>query len=153
MELAINLIIFLLSGYWCQQGLMVYSFWNKNQPGSGFIPVIFSVILMAFTLTLMLKEIWRIRRLHAQEPGTKLAFSLTSLRPLLPVAYTIAAIVVFRFTGVVVSMFLTSFIWLLFISKVRLSKSLIISVIVTLLVYLIFVVWLRIPFPRSIFGF
>jgi hypothetical protein len=153
MELAINLIIFLLAGYWCQQGLMVYSFWNKNQPGSGFIPVIFSVILMAFTLVLMLKEIRRMRRLHAQGSSTKAAVPSALLRPLLPVAYTIAAIVVFRFAGVVVSMFLTSFVWLQCISKVSLAKSLIISVILTLMVYLIFVMWLRIPFPRSIFGF
>lgn len=153
MELAINLIIFLLSGYWCQQGLMVYTFWNKNQPGSGFIPVIFSVILMIFSCVLLLKEIKRILKDRSQATQTVSTFSLSSVRPLLPVVYTLAAIVVFRLTGVVISMFLTSFIWLLFVSKVRPSKSLAISAIVTLLVYLIFVVWLRIPFPRSIFGF
>lgn len=153
MELAINLIIFLLAGYWCQQGLMVYSFWNKNQPGSGFIPVIFSVILMAFTLMLILKEIRKILKNRSHETRQATVLSLSDLRPLLPVVYTLAAIVVFRFAGVVVSMFLTSFVWLLCISKVRLAKSPIISVILTLMVYLIFVMWLRIPFPRSIFGF
>lgn len=153
MELAINLIIFLLAGYWCQQGLMVYSFWNKNQPGSGFIPVIFSAILMVFSFTLMLKEIRRICKNRSQDARQATRLSPSDLRPLLPVGYTIAAIVLFCFTGVVVSMFLTAFIWLAFISKVRITKSLVISVILTLMVYLIFVVWLRIPFPRSIFGF
>jgi ammonia channel protein AmtB len=153
MELAINLILFLLSAYWCQQGVMVYSFWNKNQPGSGFIPVIFSAILMVFSFTLLFKEIRRICKNRSQDARQATRLSLSDLRPLLPVGYTIAAIVLFRFTGVVVSMFLTAFIWLAFIGKVRIAKSLVISVILTLMVYLIFVVWLRIPFPRSIFGF
>jgi hypothetical protein len=53
---------------------------------------------------------------------------------------------------VVPAMFFTAFIWLFWYSKIKLGKSLFISAMVSLFVFLVFVLWLGIPFPRGIFG-
>lgn len=136
--------------------MVVYKFWSKNLPGNGFIPVLFSVVLMVFSASLLAKEVrTRIAARPVSSSAAEAAVQVDRawLRALVPIAYSILAIIAFRWLGVVISMFLTAFVWLFWISKIKLSKSLAISVVLTLVVYGIFVVWLRIPFPRGIFGF
>jgi len=156
MEIAINLLIFLLAGYWFQQGIAVYKFWGNNQPGSGFIPVLFALVLMVMSLLLLVRAI-----LHRKKDDTKEPEAVSDqdsakiplwIRPLIPAGYAVVSIGALVLLGVIPAMFLTSFVWMKWVSKVPLVKSLTISTIVTVFVYLIFVFWLRIPFPRGIFG-
>ena len=160
MEIFINALIFVFAGYWFQQGIMVYKFWGKNQPSSGFVPVLFAIILMVLSAVLLIKEIIiRVKKPSIEKAETESDVDdgnkkLPSwILPLVPAAYTLLSIGAMVLLGVIPSMFLTAFIWLKFISKIPLLKSLLISVLLTLFVYLLFVLWLRIPFPRGIFGF
>ena len=45
MEIVINMLMFLVGGYWVQQGVVVYKFWPMGLPGSGFMPAIFGAFL------------------------------------------------------------------------------------------------------------
>lgn len=157
MAIIVNAILFLLSAYWFQQGIVVYKFWTRNLPGNGFIPVIFSVVLMILSASLVVIEVRKTvkarKNASAEEVAPEEGPDRSWLRALVPIVYSILAIVAFRWLGVVISMFLTAFVWLFWISKIELKKSLSISLILTLIVYGIFVMWLRIPFPRGIFGF
>lgn len=66
--------------------------------------------------------------------------------------YIVFAITLMVTVGVLPAMFLTAFIWLVCISKIKLVKSFLISLIITLCVFVVFVLWLKIPFPRGVFG-
>lgn len=157
MEIAINTLIFLIGGYWVQQGLLVYKFWLKGVPGSGFMPVIFGAFLMMLSGFLAFKAV-RKRVVGTEDAGqTKESKGSdakypTWIRPLVPAVYSMLSIVLMVTVGVIPTIFLTAFIWLLVVSKIRLGKSLFVSLIVTVCVYLVFVLWLRIPFPRGVFG-
>lgn len=153
MSIAVQSIVFIVATYWFRQGIVVYKFWSKNLPGNGFVPVLFSGVLMILSAGLLVAEVRRkLVASQNKDVDTVKSKDLSWLRALAPVGYAIAAIIAFRWLGVVISMFLTAFIWLVAISKERMVKSIIISTIVTLAIYLIFVLWLRVPFPRGIFG-
>ncbi|MGH0052630.1 MAG: tripartite tricarboxylate transporter TctB family protein [Sphaerochaetaceae bacterium] len=155
MEIVINLLIFLLSGFWFQQGIVVYKFWENDQPGSGFLPVLFALLLMILSLFLIVRELSKRKKTgtHATATEEKANSSVPAwVMPLLPAGYSLLTIGAMVALGLVPSMFLSAYIWLKQISKVSLLKSLAISGILTVIVYGIFVMWLRIPFPRGIFG-
>lgn len=153
MEIAINMLMVLLGGYWVQQGLVVYKFWVKGVPGSGFMPVIFGLFLMLLSgflaVVAVKKRVGATDKGQSKEDGAKYPLWI---RPLVPAVYSMFSIVLMVSVGVLPTMFLTAFIWLLVVSKSPLGKSLFVSVVITLCVYLIFVLWLRIPFPRGVFG-
>jgi len=160
MEIAINILIFLLGGYWVQQGIRVYKFWQKGVPGSGFMPVLFGTLLIILSGYLCILAL----RKRIQKPETKGELSVDAepeksegkyrvwIRPLVPAVYSLFSIGLMVVAGVIPAMFLTAFCWLVFISKIKLGKSLFVSLIVTLCVYFVCVLWLRIPFPRGVFG-
>ena len=161
MELTIHILIFLFGGYWVQQGIFVYKFWIKGLPGSGFMPVLFGVLLMVLSGFLLVKDLRRKieKSNNTNPPEDEDVISSKPnekypewIRPLIPAVYTLLAIGLMVVAGMVPAMFLTAFIWLFFIGKIKLGKSLLISIIITLIVYLVFVLWLRIPFPRGVFG-
>lgn len=157
MEIAINILIFLVGGYWVQQGISVYKFWLKGVPGSGFMPVLFGVLLMVFSGYLLVQAVRKLKQDPGSEakegkPATAEGKYPVWIRPLVPAVYTLLAIGLMVLTGVIPAMFLTAFLWLFCISKVKLGKSLLITTIVTLFVFLVFVLWLKIPFPRGVFG-
>lgn len=161
MELTIHILIFLLGGYWVQQGIFVYKFWVKGLPGSGFMPVLFGLLLMVLTGFLLVQIVRKkIKKKDSEvaieeldDQPTKDTDSYPAwLRPLIPALYTLISIGLMVVVGVVPAMFLTAFIWLFFIAKIKIGKSLLVTVIVTLVVYLVFVLWLKIPFPRGVFG-
>ena len=151
MEIAINIMFLVASGFWLQQGLTVYKFWAKNQPGSGFIPVIFSLLVILLSSISLIRAIIKMRA-AASGKTVLLRFQWEFLRPFIPVAFAIVAIFAIRLIGVVPAVFLSSFFWLRFISQYRIGKSLLVTVPITLFIYLIFVLWLRVPFPRGVFG-
>ncbi|HKM08656.1 MAG TPA: tripartite tricarboxylate transporter TctB family protein [Sphaerochaeta sp.] len=161
MELTIHILIFLFGGYWVQQGIFVYKFWIKGLPGSGFMPVLFGVLLMVLSGFLLIQDLRRKIEKSDSTNSSGDEDEISSkpdekypewIRPLIPAVYTLLAIGLMVVAGMVPAMFLTAFIWLFLIGKIKLGKSLLISIIITLVVYLVFVLWLRIPFPRGVFG-
>ncbi len=162
MEITINILIFLFGGYWVQQGIFEYKFWLKGVPGSGFIPVLFGALLMALSGYLFFQSLRKKGQKTAIETTKEAVADAKSerseekyptwVRPLVPAVYTLLAIGLMVVVGVIPAMVLTAFVWLFYISKVKLSKSVLITVVITLLVYFVFVLWLRIPFPKGVFG-
>jgi len=166
MEIAIHVIIMMMGGYWVQQGLSVYGFWKNNIPGSGFLPVLFGLIVLCLTVVSLIgvikqRHTTRIVALGESNPEATTAQNRVTfkgliasprIRPLIPSVYTLLAILLMVIVGVVPAMFLTAFVWLFWYSKIALGKSLFISAMVSLFVFLVFVLWLGIPFPRGIFG-
>jgi len=161
MEIAINMLMFLMGGYWVQQGVVVYKFWPKGLPGSGFMPAIFGAFLMILSGFLAIVAVKKrvgetdkgtVDKKQQKESKVNDTKYPTWIRPLVPAVYSMLSIVLMVTVGVLPTIFLTAFIWLLVVSKIKLGKSLFVSVIVTLCVYGVFVLWLRIPFPRGVFG-
>ncbi|MDY0290065.1 MAG: tripartite tricarboxylate transporter TctB family protein [Sphaerochaeta sp.] len=161
MEIAINVLMFLLGGYWVQQGITVYKFWYKGLPGSGFMPVLFGLFLMALTGFLAgiavkkrVLETGKGAMVETQHEESKKSDDTypSWIKPLVPAVYIMFAIILMVTVGVLPAMFLTAFIWLVGISKIKLVKSFLISLIITLCVFVVFVLWLKIPFPRGVFG-
>lgn len=161
MEIAINGFMFLVGGYWVQQGITVYKFWHKGLPGSGFMPALFGMFLMVLTGSLAVAAVKK-KMLetgkgtkgetpHEDSKESKEKYP-TWIKPLIPAVYIVFSITLMVTVGVLPAMFLTAFIWLVCISKIKLVKSFLISLIITLCVFVVFVLWLKIPFPRGVFG-
>lgn len=160
MEIVINILLFLVGGYWVQKGLAVYKFWIKGLPGSGFMPVLFGLFLMMLSgflaFVAVKKRVLETGTGTLEEKQQKESNDDSKypawVRPLVPAVYSMLSIVLMVTVGVLPTIFLTAFIWLVFVSKIRLGKSLFVSFIITLSVFFVFVLWLKIPFPRGVFG-
>lgn len=161
MELIVDVILFLIAGYWVEQGLSVYTFWAKELPGSGFIPTLFGLLVMVLVcVSCVQHKPWRKQQVSGKtkeeqvEDKTGMLFPKCpkQVKPLIPVAYTIIGLVLILKLGVIPGVILIAFVWLYFLCGIPLKTTLPITIGASLFVYLIFVLWLRVPFPKGIFG-
>lgn len=145
MEIVITLVFFIIAGYWLQQGIFVYGFYTEGQPGGGFIPVLFSAMIIVFSTILLVRTLKGSIKQKCNEMVEQ-----KSLAPLIPAGIAVVAIFAIEYLGIIVTVFLMAFSWMHWLNNSSMISSLIISVIVTLFIYAIFVLWLRVPFPRGI---
>ncbi len=161
MEIALSLVFMIGSGYWLQQGIFVYGFYVDGKPGSGFIPVLFSLLVIVLSVILLgtsLRSRYKSKKEGTTVPLQKVKTSQGSVRseilaPFIPVAIAIGGIFAMTYLGVVIAVTLLTFSWVRFISRYSLKRSLLFTVPIVLFIYVVFVWWLRVPFPRGIFGF
>lgn len=161
MEIALSLVFMIGSGYWLQQGIFVYGFYVDGKPGSGFIPVLFSLLVLGLSAILLGTLLWsryKSKKDGATAPLEEAKTPQGSVRseillPFIPVAIAIGGIFAITYLGIVIGVTLLTFCWVRFISRYSLKRSLLFTVPIVLFIYVVFVWWLRVPFPRGIFGF
>jgi multisubunit Na+/H+ antiporter MnhB subunit len=135
----LSVITALIGLFWAQQGFMKYRFWTDQTPGGGFIPVLFGVTVFVLSLLAFFRK----------KQSEKAEFNYRSF---IPVAAAIAAIGSIQLLGIVVSVFLFTLLWMRFLSSYPWIKSLLVSAIFTAFIFGVFRLWLRVPFPKGIFG-
>lgn len=111
---------------------------QSNKPGPGLWPLILSVIIAAASILLLITD---------HKPDSHEKFSTKSKIVLYSVFSIIIFIYAFSKIGVVISSVLLLVFWLRIIGKESWRLTVLVSLSVTAFVYLLFVVWLRIPFP------
>lgn len=140
MQYVAPVLVLLLGIYWVMAGFG-YGLWVRNGPGGGFLPVIGGLLTIVFGISVLLQN----------KKGNKDAGKF-SWRAFLPAVALLATLLLSQLVGMLVSMAIFIFLWLRLEEKEKVSRSLAISLGTVVVVYLVFVAWLRVPFPKGILG-
>ena len=109
-----------------------------------------------FSVIKLVKDIkaYRQARSEAVAGEAKVSFkeTLVKLKPLLPAVTAVLAILLIKFLGMVIGTFLSLFFYMKVVNNDKWIKSIWVPAVITLFFYAVFVFWLKVPFPRGIFG-
>jgi hypothetical protein len=129
--------------YW---GVMGYNYgiWGQTGPASGFIPVIFGSLTFVLSTILIGQTFTR--------GGIKL--SIGEIRTVVLISvFTGTAIFLLNKLGTMPTLGLLILLWLRFLERYPWAAVIKISVGTIAVAYLVFVVWLQVPFPTGWLGF
>ncbi|KKK36501.1 hypothetical protein WQ57_18985 [Mesobacillus campisalis] len=139
MDRMISVFIILFGGYWAFKGWTEYGFWIDKTPGSGFLPVIIGIATMLLATLGLLKNNPPVFRIEKK-----------NFVPVIGALLMVASISVF---GMIISILLFLVLWLLIVEKFTIKRASILGLSTTLVIYLIFDMVLKVPFPTGIIGF
>lgn len=127
----------LLGLYWVI-GSLQYPLWSGFSPDSGFLPLVYGVLLLLLSLAIAVSLLLGDGEEEEREPLTKSMLVLGAL---------VAAVASLGFIGFVLPILgLMMFIYL-YVEKLPLLRATIVSVLVTGSLALIFAHWLSVPLP------
>jgi len=137
------LVSFIVGLYWCVMGF-TYGFWADIGPGPGFIPILFG------GLTTLLGAVLFVQTLRRPGEG----FAAKEVKTVALVAAAVGvSIWLMHLLGAFVSLGLFLVAWLCLLEHYRLLAALKITIPTIVVAYLVFVVWLQVPFPTGLIGF
>lgn len=153
-DIIFSAFLIVLSIIWIGEGLRLGLWIPGVSADSGFVPTVFATLTLVTSLYVIIKAL-KNRNVSAAkaadaEPEEAEEPKENMVRIFIPVFFCIGAIFCLKYFGLVITVVAISFLWMYFVSKLGLKKSLIFTVAVTLFVYLVFEFWLKIPFPGEI---
>ena len=158
LRIVISVLLILVSCLWMYMGIFEYGMWVPGvSADTGFIPTVFGAIVLLFSIIKLVRDIKAYSQAR-QEAATaekgKASFLeiLVKLKPLLPAAVAALAIILIKIFGMVIGTFVSLFIYMKFVNNDKWVKSLWVPAVITLFFYAVFVLWLKVPFPRGVFG-
>lgn len=158
LRIVISVLLILVSCLWMYMGIFEYGMWVPGvSADTGFIPTVFGAIVLLFSVIKLIRDIKAYSQAR-QEAATaekgKASFLeiLVKLKPLLPAVIAALAIILIKIFGMVIGTFVSLFIYMKFVNNDKWVKSLWVPAVITLFFYAVFVLWLRVPFPRGVFG-
>ncbi|MBR2282566.1 MAG: tripartite tricarboxylate transporter TctB family protein [Spirochaetales bacterium] len=149
-EIIIAAVLSVVSLIWMYVGIFKLGLIIPGVKASaGLIPTIFACLTLVFSIVMLVNAI---RALRAQDEKEKLSKEavVEKMKTFLPAVFVLVGIFVFKYFGVLITTFLLTFVWLIVLSKKKWTFALIVAVCVTLFIYLVFELWLKIPFPGEI---
>lgn len=151
-EIILGAIFIILSLVWMYVGIFQLGIWVPGVKASaGLVPTVFAALILVFSVFMIVHAVKKLRTEEKSDEKKDLKTQLTVfVNSSLPVIFGIVGIFVFEYFGVVIFTFVLSFLWLLLLSKKKWTFALLVSVILTLFIYLVFELWLKIPFPGLI---
>lgn len=153
--LILELLMMVASILWIVMGVGEYGIWAGQAPGGGLFPVIGGGIVLICCLVDILMRVVKKQpingtRYEGKDQHIMLGWVPRILRPLAVVIYGFICLLVLVYFGFLPCSFLTCLIWLIFISRRTVVRSVITTVLVSAVLYGIFVLWLNIPFPKGL---
>ena len=158
LRIVISVILIIISCVWMFMGISEYGMWIPGvSADTGFIPTVFGAIVLLFSVVKLVKDIKAYvasRQGEAAVEKSTVSFKdvLVKLKPLLPAVTAILAILLIKFLGMVIGTYLSLFFYMKVVNNDKWVKSLWVTAVITLFFYAVFVLWLKVPFPRGIFG-
>ena len=158
LRIVISVILIIISCVWMFMGISEYGMWIPGvSADTGFIPTVFGAIVLLFSVVKLVKDIKAYvasRQGEAAVEKSAVSFKdvLVKLKPLLPAVTAILAILLIKFLGMVIGTYLSLFFYMKVVNNDKWVKSLWVTAVITLFFYSVFVLWLKVPFPRGIFG-
>lgn len=122
-------------------GSSKYVLWKGISIGGGFMPFICGIAIIILSVFMLIAK-----RKRADEPAK------IEPKVFLPVGAMILILLFNYILGLVGSCIAVAFLWLKFVEKYSLLKSVGASVILLIFIYAIFCIWLNVPFPRGLLG-
>lgn len=133
-------IIFIIAGIISVfTGLTKHKFWIEKVPGGGFMPVVIGTLLIILSALIVLKK--------DQKAKVKL-----SKKELIPIIAMVILLILTKVIGLLPSLLIIVLGMLRFVENYSWKNSIIISVVLMSIIYAIFSLWLKVPFPRGIIG-
>lgn len=129
-------LLSLLALFWMYMGVTAYEVWDEG-PGGGFMPLIAGGVLLVFSVVSLIKVDF-----------VSLHHSLYALMPVAIVAALIGAIPI---VGTFPALFIMLLLWLALLAGYSWRFSFVVSAGVLGVVWLIFGLWLSVPFPTGLF--
>lgn len=120
-------------------GLTKHKFWIEKVPGGGFMPVVIGTLLIILSALIVLKK--------DQKAKVKL-----SKKELIPIIAMIILLILTKVIGLLPSLLIIVLGMLRFVENYSWKNSIIISVVLMAIIYAVFSLWLKVPFPRGIIG-
>ena len=158
LRIVISVLLILVSCLWMYMGIFEYGMWVPGvSADTGFIPTVFGAIVLLFSIIKLVRDIKAYSQARQEAVATekgKASFLeiLVKLKPLLPAVIAALAIILIKIFGMVIGTFVSLFIYMKFVNNDKWVKSLWVPAVITLFFYAVFVLWLRVPFPRGVFG-
>jgi putative tricarboxylic transport membrane protein len=124
--------------------LKYYSWWGSGGPGSAFVPFWLGLVMAVLALMMLL------RSLKEKDPGAAWFPRGEGLRDMLVVlGATVLFVALLRVTGMVLgtALYLAGLIW--YLGRHRWWVTLAVALAAAGFNYLVFVHWLRVPFPEA----
>ncbi|SFP70053.1 Tripartite tricarboxylate transporter TctB family protein [Oscillibacter sp. PC13] len=122
-------------------GILRYGIWKGISIGGGFMPLLCGGLVTLFSVLMLISKI---KKGEKAEKFDKKA--------LIPVGAMIAILLCNYLVSLLGACIVVAFLWLKFIEKYSVRKSLLVSVIMFAAVYGIFRLWLNVPFPEGLLG-
>ena len=158
LRIVISVLLIAVAGLWMGMGIFEYGMWVPGvSADTGFIPTVFGGIVLLFSVIKLVKDIKAYRQARAEAvagEAKSVSFKeiLVKLKPLLPALTAVLAILLIKFLGMVIGTFLSLFFYMKVVNNDKWIKSIWVPAVITLFFYAVFVFWLKVPFPRGIFG-
>ena len=158
-DIILSLALIVLSLIWAFIGIFQLGLWVPGvSADSGFIPTVFSVVTLICAVIMLVQALKKrksgelpAKAEGAEEaPSGKKAQILALLKRYAVILFGVFGILCLQYLGLVPMSFLLIFGWLKLLNGFSWVKSIGIAAVVTAAIYLIFVVWLQIPFPGLI---
>lgn len=157
-DIILSVILILLSFVWAWVGIFDLGLWIPGvSADSGFIPTIFSVITLICSVIMLVQNMKKYRQNKPQTvekqkektdpPAGIKEKILAFVKRYFPVFLGVFGILCLQYLGLVPMVFLVIFGWMKLMNGFSWVKSVAFSAAVTVVVYMIFDVWLQIPFP------
>ncbi len=143
-EILLGLAFIGVGAFWIAAALKL-PMWEGFAPASGFLPLIYGVLLIGLSAAALLVEARSAE--HAGEASAPIG------RPMIVIASLAAGVAGLETAGFAVSMFLTMFFLFKAAEKLPLLPSLLASSGTAAVLTLLFRTWLGVPLPKGPWGF
>ena len=157
-NIILSIVLIVLSLVWCYIGIFDLGLWIPGvSADSGFIPTLFGAITLICCIVLLIENIKKYKAVMPAEKKEEKAETsdmkakiLAFVKLYAPIFFCIFGILCLEILGLIPMVFLLIFGWMKLMNKFTWVKSGIVAVAVTVVIYLIFDMWLQIPFPGLI---
>lgn len=133
---AIALICGLIGAYCALTGWFSYGMWINKGPGPGFMPVIFGVLTMIFSVVKLLRQD------EGAEP--------VDFRAIVPIAAIVACALAVYVIGFLPAAFLLIVFWLVKQGAYSYKFSILLAASIIVFIWGLFGYWLQVPFPTGL---
>lgn len=158
-DIIVSAAFVLISTVWTYIAVFDLGLWIAGvSADSGFVPMLFGLLTLACSIPMLIQAIkkYRERNVKAErKPETADTASgkgkvLAFMKKYCPAFFGAFGILCLQYLGLIPMVFLLLLGWMKLMNYFSWPKSVLISGIVTVVVYVIFDVWLQIPFPGLI---
>lgn len=156
-DILISAALILVSSVWAYVAVFDLGLWIPGvSADSGFIPLLFSLLVLGCSIPMLIQAIKKYRARDNAAEAKADGFHITKEKALAfvqkycPAFFAVAGILCLQYLGLIPMVFLLVFGWMKLMNRFGWIRSALIAGIVTVAIYVIFDVWLQIPFPGLI---
>lgn len=155
-EIIASLVLIVISVIWIAEGLRLGLWIPGVSAGSGFVPAAFAALTLVSSIYVIYAAVKKhkasaVSAADAEASKADKESSKTEeMKSLIPIGFCIGGIFCLQLFGLVITVAAISFLWMRFVSKMEMKKTLLFTIAITLFIYLVFEFWLKIPFPGDI---